>query len=69
MLEDLLMLAGKFADRGNYKMDCSVFFLLFHEIDSGNYQITILKERVGELFEPMVKLASYYLSKLPAIKS
>jgi hypothetical protein len=69
MLEDLLMQAGKFADRINYKIDCSVFFSLFHEIDSGNYKVTILKARVGKLFEPMVKLTNYYLSKLPAIKS
>jgi hypothetical protein len=69
MLEDLLMLAGKFADRGNYKIDCSIFFLLFYEVDSGSSQINILKERIGELFKPMVKLTRYYLEKLPAIAS
>jgi hypothetical protein len=68
-LEDLLIQAGKFADRRNCKIDCSVFFLLFHEIDSGNYQITVLQKQVGELFEPMVELASSYLSKIPVIES
>jgi hypothetical protein len=68
-LGELLMLAGEFADRINYKIDCSVFFLLFHEIDSGNLTSTILKEQVGELFTPMVELARYFLSQLPAISS
>jgi hypothetical protein len=68
-LEELLILAGQFADRINYEIDCSVFFLLFHEIDSGNLTSNILEEKVGELFKPMVKSARYYLSKLPAIGS
>ena len=68
-LEELLMLAGQFADRINYKIDCSVFFSLLNEIDSIDLTITILKERVEKIFEPMVKLAQYYLSKLPAIAS
>jgi hypothetical protein len=68
-IEELLMLAGKFADRINYKIDCSAFFSLLNEIDSGDLKISILEERVRELFKPMVKLAKYYLSKVPAIAS
>jgi hypothetical protein len=68
-LEELLMLAGKFANRINYKIDCSAFFSLLNEIDSGDLKNAILKERVRELFKPMVKLARYYLLKLPAIVS
>ena len=68
-IEDLLMLAGKFADRRNYRIDCSVFFLLLQEIHDDGFKIIALKERVRETFEPMVKLASYYLLKLPAIES
>jgi hypothetical protein len=68
-LPELLMLAGKFADRINYKIDCSVFFLLLSEIDSDNLTNNVLEERVEELFKPMVKLARYYSSKLPAIVS
>jgi hypothetical protein len=65
----LLMLAGKFADRINYRIDCSVFFLLFYKIDGDNLTSNILKERVRELFKPMVKSARYWLSKLPAMVS
>ncbi|PSB57532.1 hypothetical protein [Chamaesiphon polymorphus] len=66
-LAELLMLAGKFADGKNYKIDCSKFFSLFDEIDNSDPIIPSLKERVEELFKPMVKLAKYYRSRLPAI--
>jgi hypothetical protein len=67
-MTDLLRLAGERTDRGNYRLDCSVFSMLLNETDGrGPIQpgSRPLAERVGELFSPFAELANRQLQLLP----
>jgi hypothetical protein len=64
----LLRRAGDQADRANYRIDCSTFYLLLNEIDGGGPVVPSsrpLGERVAEVFGPLAEYAREQLRELP----
>lgn len=64
----LLQRAGDRADRTNYRIDCSAFYLLLNEIDGRGPVVPSsrpLAELIAELFEPHAEYAREQLRELP----